>query len=611
MTYTLTVSAPPLVVSGPSAIPEVAVGGAISGSFSASGGTAPYTFTSTNLPPGATLGMTSGTLGGTAATAGIFPFTVNIADSGGKSSTLSSSLSVLGVSAASLPSATTTTNFSFTFSASGGTGTYTWTASALPGGLTLGSTGVLSGTPSSSGSFTFTVTVHDGVTTASTQASLTIASAVIPVSLPGGTLSPGQANVPYTGTINAGGGTAPYTYSFSGGVLPTGVSIQSSGQISGTPTVAGSFSFTVQAKDSLQKTASAQYSIVIAPAPLVLSSGTTLPNGIVGSDYGLQQLVGSGGVSPFTYALTAGSLPPGLNFSNGQITGIPSGSGTFPFTVTITDSAGSTATISLSILVNPAQANLLLSDSSVTFNIMSGATALPPGNNITVRSSVILQNLNYTYALNPSVPWVSATGGTSTPNTLQVTLTSSALSQLPAGTPYTTALVVTCASTSPCAGQTQSVNITLNVSAPPAQLSVSTTLLAFTSTTANPATTSLPLTVQNSGGGNLAISSITPADGWVSVSGTPSSIASGPGVPVTVSVNPAGLPVGYNSSSVTVTSAAGSITVPVTLVISQNTSMSLSPTTQQFSLAAGGTVTPNSGSFQVSVNGTQPITWSA
>ena len=80
---------------------------------------------------------------------------------------------------------------------------------------------------------------------------------------------------------------------------------------------------------------------------------------------------------------------------------------------------------------------------------------------------------------------------------------------------------------------------------------------------------------------------------------------------VTVTVNPAGLPVGYNSSSITVNSSAGSLTVPVTLNISANTTIALSPAAGQFSMPAGSPLSPSSGTFQVSVNATQPLAWSA
>ena len=612
-TYSITVTIPPLLVSGGGTLTEIAVGSTTSASFGASGGTPPYTFTSSSLPPGFSLSSTTGAFSGTGTTPGNFAFAVNIADSGGQSGTVSATLAVLGFSTTTLPSASTTSAYSFSFTGVGGTGSYNFSATGLPAGLSLSTAGVLSGTPKSgAATFTFTITLTDGLATASASVSLVVISRPISVSLPGGTLTGGQAQVNYTSSVNAGGGTGPYTYTLTGGILPTGLSLLGNGQITGTPTVPGSFSFTVQAQDATGATASGSYTIVIGPAPLVLKTGNSLPNGLVGSDYPLQIISANGGLVPYTYSISSGSLPAGLSFSNGQISGLPTTQGTYPFTVTVTDSANSTASVSLSILINPAQADLILSDTFLTFNIMSGGNSLPTADNVTIRSSVVLQLLNYSYTVTPAVSWLAVTGSsTTTPGSLLVSLTNSALSQAAAPTPYSTSLQLTCIAPSPCAGHTQNVNIALNVTAPPPQLTVTSTLLAFASTTANPAQSSLPLGIQNSGGGSLGITSVTAADSWVTVTGTPGSVPSGPPVSITVTVNPSGLSPGYNSSSVTVNSAAGSVTVPVTLNISQNTTMTLSPATQQFSLAAGGTVSPNSGSFQVSVNGSQPVTWSA
>src|SRR5262249_373839 len=85
----------------------------------------------------------------------------------------------------------------------------------------------------------------------------------------------------------------------------------------------------------------------------------------------------------------------------------------------------------------------------------------------------------------------------------------------------------------------------------------------------------------------------------------------GPATSATVTVNPAGLQAGYNRSSVTVNSSSGSRTVPVVLFISKNTFLSLSPAVGQFSLPAGNILSPNTGTFQFSVNSPQSVNWTA
>ena len=608
--YTIAISAPPLTVSGGGVLSEAAVGAQLSISFGANGGTPPFTFTSQNLPPGLTLGSGSGSLTGVPSVPGNYSFTVNVADSGGQSGLISAVISILGFKSTTLPAASTTAAYSFTFAGAGGSGSYSYSASGLPAGLSFTAGGVLSGTPTKAGTPTFTVTVNDGVITASATISLTV-NGPMPLSLPGISLNAAQANISYTATLSAAGGTSPYSWTVIGGTLPTGLALSGTGVLSGTPTVAGTYSFTAQVTDLTGAMISGSFTVVVNPAPLKLISSNTLPSGVVGATYPIQIFTANGGTPNYTFSISAGSLPAGLTFSNGQITGTPSASGTFNFTVLVTDSNSQTASIPLSIVVAPVQANLILSDTFLSFAVMTGSTALPSFDTVTVRSSNVMQPLTYSYTLSPSVSWLSVSGGTTTPGSLSVSLTSAALALSASSVPYTTSLQVSCASPSPCAGQTQTVSISLSVTAPPAALGLTSTLLSFSSTTANPASVSLPLGVQNTGGGSLGIGSVTTGSSWVSVSGVPGAVTSGPPVSITVTVSPAGLPPGTSTSSVTVNSSAGSLTVPVSLYISNNTVITLSPAAGQFSLTAGATLSPSVGSFQVTANATVPVSWSA
>jgi uncharacterized protein (TIGR03437 family) len=608
--YTITITAPPLTVSGGGVLSEAAVGAQLSASFGASGGTPPYSFTSQNLPPGLILGSGNGSLTGIPSIPGNYSFTVSVADSGGQTGLISAGISILGFQTTVLPAASTTTAYSFTFAGAGGSGTYSYSASGLPAGLSFTAGGVLSGTPTKAGTANFTVTVNDGVITASAMVSLTI-NGPMPLATPGGSLTSAQANISYTATLTATGGTGTYSWTVIGGTLPPGLTLSSGGTLTGTPTVAGTYSFTAQVTDSTGTMTSGSFTVVVNPAPLKLISSNTLPSGVVGATYPIQIFTATGGTPTYTFSISAGSLPAGLTFSNGQITGTPTSAGSFDFTVLVTDSNNQTASIPLSILVAPAQANLILSDTFLSFSVTTGSTGLPPGNNVTVRSSNVLQPLTYSYTLSPSVPWLSVSGGTTSPGSLSVGLTSAALTLSASSVPYTATLQVSCASPGPCAGQTQTVSISLSVTAPPAALGLTSTLLSFSSTTANPSSVSLPLGIQNTGGGSLGISSATTGSSWVSVSGVPGSVAAGPPVSATVTVNPAGLPPGTNTSSVTVNSSAGSMTVPVSLYISNNTLITLSPAAGQFSLTAGATLSPSSGSFQVTSNSSVPVSWSA
>lgn len=132
-----------------------------------------------------------------------------------------------------------------------------------------------------------------------------------------------------------------------------------------------------------------------------------------------------------------------------------------------------------------------------------------------MQASVIFQPLNYSVALQPSVPWAAARSGGSTPGTVSISLTCAAL-VLPASvSDYKTSVAVTCLTPSPCAGKTQCIGVSLTVKAAPALLSVGTSRLSFSANAANPAPSSQTLSIENKGGGSLGVRSISSPDGWV------------------------------------------------------------------------------------------------
>ena len=258
--YTLTVGAPTITLS-PTTLPGGTKGTAYSQTVSASGGTSPYSFakTSGTLPTGLTL-SSAGVLSGTPTTAGSYTFTITATDSstGTGPYTASQSYTVtisLALSPTTLPAAAVATSYSATtITASGGTSPYTYnvTSGALPAGLTLSSAGVLSGTPTAGGTFTFTITATDSATpthnTGSQSYTLTVSAPTIlvsPTTLPGGT-----KGTAYSQPVVASGGTSPYSFAKTSGTLPTGLTLSSAGVLSGTPTATGSYTFTITATDS-------------------------------------------------------------------------------------------------------------------------------------------------------------------------------------------------------------------------------------------------------------------------------------------------------------------------------------------------------------------------
>jgi len=266
------------------------------------------------------------------------------------------------VSTSSLPAGTVAAAYSQTLQASGGAGSLTWSLASgtLPNGLSLSGGGVISGTPTATGTSNFTVQVADSgspALSATKQLSITVNPA--PLAIVTTTLPSGTVQSTYSSTLQASGGTTPYTWSVTAGALPTGLTLNAAtGQISGVPTTSGTSTFTLTVTDSATPTAqtkSKQFSILVNP---VLSISTaSLPNGTVGTAYS-QQLQSSGGTAPITWSVTQGTLPAGLtlNSSTGVISGTPTTAGTSNFTVQAADSSTpqQLATKALSITLNTA-----------------------------------------------------------------------------------------------------------------------------------------------------------------------------------------------------------------------------------------------------------------
>ncbi|HWQ56097.1 MAG TPA: putative Ig domain-containing protein [Bryobacteraceae bacterium] len=246
----------------------------------------------------------------------------------------------------SLPPGTVNVPYSVTLTATGGDKTYRWsvTSGSLPDGLSLNVNGRISGIPTRAGSFSFAVRVESGDASAGKLLAIVIAPglSITTASLPTGTV--GTA---YSQTLTATGGSPPYTWTLTGGSLPAGLTLTGA-TIAGTPTAADTSTFTVRASDG-QAFAERQLSIVIT-SPLQITTAS-LPAGTVGTAYS-QTLTATGGTPPYTWTVTAGSLPAGLSLSGATIAGTPTAVGTSTFTVRV--SAGqTTAERQLSIVINP------------------------------------------------------------------------------------------------------------------------------------------------------------------------------------------------------------------------------------------------------------------
>jgi hypothetical protein len=270
---TVSVSSTPPPVITTTALPGGIVGVAYNQSISVSGGLLPLSWSISGgaLPTPLTLNPATGVISGIPNAARTFSFTVLVSDAAARSTSATLSITIttpVSITTTNLPNGGVGVAYSQTLAASGGTTPYSWSlvgGGALPTSLTLnGTTGVISGTPSVSGTFTFTVRVSAANGTTATRALSIIvvpAVSITTTALPGGTVG-----VAYSQTLNATGATTPYAWSLATGSLPTSLTLNpTSGVISGIPTSAGTFNFTVRVTAANGSTATRSLSIAVAP----------------------------------------------------------------------------------------------------------------------------------------------------------------------------------------------------------------------------------------------------------------------------------------------------------------------------------------------------------
>lgn len=364
----LTAPVCPVITLSPATLPNGMVGAAYSQALTASGGAAPYTYTVTAgaLPAGLSL-TAGGLLSGTPTAAGTSSVTIRATDANGCSVSVVYSIVIAPVAAcpvitlspATLPNGIVGVAYSRTITASGGAAPYvfTLTAGALPAGMTLTAGGVLSGTPTTAATTNSTIRATDanGCFASLVYTVVIAPAAVCPViTLTPATMPNGMIGAPYSQAIIASGGQAPYTFTQISGTLPTGITLSAAGVLAGTPTTAQTAIFAVRATDANGCVAEINYTIVIAAAgvcPVVTVSPAVLPSGMVGTPYS-QPITASGGLAPYTYTVTIGTLPTGLTLSAaGLLSGTPTAVGTSAVTIRGTDANGCFASTAYSIVI--------------------------------------------------------------------------------------------------------------------------------------------------------------------------------------------------------------------------------------------------------------------
>ncbi|MCY3681208.1 MAG: putative Ig domain-containing protein [Gemmatimonadetes bacterium] len=256
--------------------------------------------------------------------------------------------------------------------ASGGWEPYTYSLSGAPQIITISDSGLITGTPTLSGTFTLNVKVesHDSQSESiSFQISVSQGLNVAPIS----DVTVKQDHAITAIQVSVSGGSGTYRYSISG--APSGISIDSStGRITGTPTESGAFTIGVHVQETpgggaggtaAPITGSRSFTMTVnAPASKPVSSALTVAetdditvkiSAVTNSAITPIQVSASGGQTPYTYALSSNPATGAgltINSSSGQITGTPTQTGTFTLTVTVTDHANKTATDSFSMAVS-------------------------------------------------------------------------------------------------------------------------------------------------------------------------------------------------------------------------------------------------------------------
>jgi len=183
-------------------------------------------------------------------------------------------------------------------------------------------------------------------------------------------LPAGVAFQTYGTAIQAANGTAPYSYAVTGGTLPTGLTLSGS-VIEGIPTAVVTDSVTITVTDAGGNKVSAAYSLTIAvpPAP-ILTLGTSVPTAVVNAAY-IGTVSISGGTAPYTFSLASGSMPAGLALSAaGVVTGTPTASGSYTFSVHATDSSYTQGSVISSVAI-------IVADGSVNVNLAAPVVTVP------------------------------------------------------------------------------------------------------------------------------------------------------------------------------------------------------------------------------------------
>jgi len=467
-----------------------------------------------------------------------------------------------------------------TCTASGGTAPYTWAigSGALPPGVapggTTGSSFTISGTPTSTGPYSYAVKVTDSSSPQQTQGqSYSGTITLLPASITSlnctSANGPSTAGVYYADTCMASNGIGPFTWSISASALPAGVTLNGSASgtatISGTPTAAGPYSYMLTVSDStspapLSASQVLSGSVVQAGSPTLTVAPANL-NFSYRPDTGppvAQSLsvFSTGATATFTVAVNAiwlsatplgGQTPGSISISVVNFTGLAPGTYTAQVTVTAFNVSPSSLTIPVTLIVQSVpQPQLILGQTHFAYGLAQGSAPF--------EGQVLLTNpgggvLSFTTAVTgcSCVTLSTASGSTASGQATAGAPAAVAFTVNPVGLPpatYNSQIVIT-----PSVGQPVAVPITIAVNSLTQSIVLNQTGLLFGAVAQGAAPPAQSFNILNAGQGlmilTLTAQTLSGGPGWLIVNPASSSVAAGSiSTPVTVSVNPKGLAVG-------------------------------------------------------------------
>lgn len=347
-------------------------------------GTKTFAISSGALPAGLSMSASGTITGLPTGPTGSASFTVQVTDSANTPATDTQALTIdivdpLLFTTAALADTGVGDIYEAAIAATGGTAPYSFTVitGELPAGIALAADGSLTGTVGNSAtSESFEVQVEDSSTPAQVMSQFYTVRVALEVATTA--LADATGGVAYSDTLEPRGGLPPYSWTLLAGTLPDGLTGPSAaGTISGTPDAAcdpATATLTVEVADSdtPEMTATgAGIELTVNPAPLAITT-TALPNAVINATYD-QMVIASGGVPPYSFAITSGVLPNGLSLAaaTGRITGTPGTNETQAFTMQVTDNCpvANTASRQLGITVS---ATLGRNDSIADATMLAG-----------------------------------------------------------------------------------------------------------------------------------------------------------------------------------------------------------------------------------------------